>query len=192
MVKVLRSFVGGPLESYVEGFAEELRRRGYSRSSAEQHVCFVAHLDGWMRAAGVGVVDLREPVIERYLEQRRAAGYVEYRSVRALRPLLDHLESLGVLPPPQPAPLGPVDALLERYRGYLLSERHRADGAWVRGGGPALPGGSGVRRRSGPGGIDRRGGDRVRGGRLPAAGHRLGETDRVRAAFAADLSARHG
>lgn len=123
MVKVLRSFVGGPLESYVEGFAEELRRRGYSRSSAEQHVCFVAHLDRWMRAAGVGVVDLREPVIERYLEQRRAAGYVEYRSVRALRPVLDHLESLGVLPPPQPAPLGPVDALLERYRGYLLSER---------------------------------------------------------------------
>ena len=45
MVKVLRSWVRGPLEPYVGGFVEELRRRGYTRASAEQHVCFIAHLD---------------------------------------------------------------------------------------------------------------------------------------------------
>jgi len=38
MVKVLRSFVRGPLEPYVAGFADGLLRQGYSRSSAEQHV----------------------------------------------------------------------------------------------------------------------------------------------------------
>ena len=37
-------------------------------------------------------------MIERYLAQRRAAGYVEYRSVKALRPLLAFLAPLGVLP----------------------------------------------------------------------------------------------
>lgn len=47
MVKVLQSFVRGPLEPHVEGFAEQLLRQGYSRASAEQQVCFIAHLDRW-------------------------------------------------------------------------------------------------------------------------------------------------
>ena len=37
MVKVLRSFVRGPLEPYVAGFVEELFRQGYSRSGV---TCF--------------------------------------------------------------------------------------------------------------------------------------------------------
>lgn len=81
MVKVLRSIFGGPLERYAAGFAEELGRQGYSRNSAAQHVCFIAHLDRWMRAGGVEVEGLSGPVIERYLAQRRAAGYVERPAV---------------------------------------------------------------------------------------------------------------
>ena len=37
------------------GFAEELLRRGYTQSSAGQHVCFLAHLDRWMSAEGIGL-----------------------------------------------------------------------------------------------------------------------------------------
>lgn len=51
MVKVLLSLVRGPLEPYVVRFAEQLVR-GYTRFSAEQHVCFIAHLDRWMAAQG--------------------------------------------------------------------------------------------------------------------------------------------
>ena len=65
MVKVLRSFVRGPLEPHVIGFAEDLFRQGYTRSSAGQHVCFIAHLDRWMSAAGVGLGELSGPVIGR-------------------------------------------------------------------------------------------------------------------------------
>ena len=54
MVKVLSSFVRGPLEPYVTGFAEELLRQGYSRSSAGQHVCFIAHLDRRMQTGTSG------------------------------------------------------------------------------------------------------------------------------------------
>lgn len=123
MVKVLRSLFGGPLEPYAAGFAADLHQRGYTRSSAEQHVCFVAHLDRWMSAAGVGLSGLTGPVIERYLAERRAAGYVEYRSMKALRPLLDYLAPLGVLPVPEQGGLGPVEKLLADYRDYLLAER---------------------------------------------------------------------
>lgn len=123
MVKVLSSVVRGPLEPHVTGFAAQLLGLGYSRTSAAQHVCFIAHLDRWMAAQGVGVDGLSGPVIERYLGHRRAAGYRQYRSVKALRPLLDYLGPLGVLPVPQQVPAGPVEELLGRFRDYLLGER---------------------------------------------------------------------
>ena len=123
MVKVLRSVVRGPLERHIIGFAEDLLRQGYSDSAASQHMCFIAHLDRWMQAEGVGLDGLNGSVIERYLAQRRAAGYVEYRSMKALRPLLTYLAPLGVLPIPQEVPPDPVDELLGRYRAWLLVER---------------------------------------------------------------------
>jgi hypothetical protein len=76
-----------------------------------------------VHAEGVGLGGLSGSVIEQYLAQRRAAGYVEYRSERALRPLLDYLMPLGVLPVPAQVPLAPVEELLGRYRDYLLVER---------------------------------------------------------------------
>ncbi len=123
MVKVLRSIVRGPLEPHVTGFAEELLRQGYRRASAEQHVCFIAHLDRWMRAEGIGLDGLSGRVIERYLGKRRAAGYAEYRSLKALRPLLDYLAPLGVLPVPAGVPPAAVEELLGRWRDYLIHER---------------------------------------------------------------------
>lgn len=66
MVKVLRSCFRGPLEPYVSGFAALLHRHSYTRSSAGQHMCFVAHLDRWMSAAGIGLGELDRLAIERY------------------------------------------------------------------------------------------------------------------------------
>jgi hypothetical protein len=77
---------------------------------------------GWV-SVGVGLGELSGSVIERYLVARRAAGYVEYRSVKALRPLLDYLAPLGVLPVPQEVRLDAVEELLCRYRDYLFGER---------------------------------------------------------------------
>ena len=123
MVKVLRSIVGGPLEPHVVGFVEGLLRQGYTRSSAQQHVCFIAHLDRWMAGEGIGLDGLSEPVIDRYLAERCAAGYVEYRSPKALRPLLDYLTPLGVLPVPDEAAPSSVEVVLRRYFSYLVGER---------------------------------------------------------------------
>lgn len=123
MVKVMRSIVDGPLAPYVAGFAEELLELGYTQNSAEQHVCFIAHLDRWLLAEGLGVADLSDSMIERYLSERQAAGYVLHLSTKAMRPLLAFLGPLDVLPPAPPARPDPVEELLDRYRGYLLTER---------------------------------------------------------------------
>ncbi len=123
MVKVMRSIVRGPLVPFVGGFAAALLEQGYTRNSAEQHVCFVTHLDRWLLAKGLGVKDLNASTIEQYLFERRAAGFVEYRSDKAMRPLLDFLSPLGVLPPKPPIPRDPVEDLLVGYGEYLRAER---------------------------------------------------------------------
>lgn len=123
MVGVMRSIVVGPLAGYVAEFAEELLAQGYTRTSAEQHVCFVAHLDRWLLAGGLGLGDLSGSTIERYLHDRRTAGYAQYRSMRAVEPLRRFLAARGVLPTEPPAPADPVEDLLGGYRDYLLTER---------------------------------------------------------------------
>lgn len=123
MVKVMKSFVRGPLAPYVAGFAAELLEHGYTRSSAEQHVCFVAHLDRWLLAEGLGVHDLSVSTIERYLSERRAAGYVLYLSTKAMVPLLGFLTPRGVLPTEAPLQFDAVEEMVGRYRDYLFTER---------------------------------------------------------------------
>ena len=84
-------------------------------------MCFIAHLDRWLSATGVGLGGLSVQVIERYLAERRAAGYVQYCSAKALGPLLDCLAPAGVLPVAQEVPPGPVEELLGRYRDSCSS-----------------------------------------------------------------------
>ena len=123
MVKVMKSFVRGPLAPYVAGFAAELLEHGYTRSSAEQHVCFVAHLDRWLVAEGLGVHDLSAATIQRYLTERRAAGYVLYLSTKAMVPLLGFLTPRGMLPAEPLPQFDAVEEMVGRYRDYLFTER---------------------------------------------------------------------
>ncbi|MGH3773674.1 MAG: tyrosine-type recombinase/integrase [Pseudonocardiaceae bacterium] len=124
MVEVLGSWVVGPLESYVRGFAAELARRGYTVPSAAHQVGLVAHLSRWMAGGRLDVADLTPAVVERYVVVRRAAGYRSLRSEKALVPLLSYLRSLGVIGEVVPPPARtPGEVLLGRYRDYLVSER---------------------------------------------------------------------
>jgi site-specific recombinase XerD len=123
VVTVLRSRVGGPLREVLPAFADELARQGFTHTSAEQHVCFLAHLDRWMTASSLGVADLTPDVVDAFLTQRRAAGYALYASRRAVSPLLEFLAARGLLPVVEPPPSGPVERLLQEYGCYLRLER---------------------------------------------------------------------
>ncbi len=118
------STVRGPLAAYVAGFRDELLRLGYTPLTAAGHVRLMAHLSRWLAGQGLSASALTASTVEAYFAQRRAAGYVNERTPRALTPLLAYLRGLGVvaveLPP---APDGPVEVLLARYQDYLLVER---------------------------------------------------------------------
>ncbi|WP_407341766.1 hypothetical protein [Pengzhenrongella phosphoraccumulans] len=106
----------------MSGFADELAQLGCTCCSLDQHMCFIAHLDRWLATERLGVGDLSAATVDRYLCERRAAGCVNYRSIKAMRPLLSHLDPLGMVPAAEGAG-GQVPALLERHHTYLISER---------------------------------------------------------------------
>lgn len=119
-----RVCVSGPLAPFAPGFAAELSRQGYTPVSAAFQLQLLAHLSRWLAGEGLDSHGLSPAEVARFLEARRAAGYTNYRSAKAVRPMLEHLRRLGVVPLPAAAVAeGPVEMLLEQYLRYLTVER---------------------------------------------------------------------
>src|SRR6266851_5663509 len=94
-----RMQVSGPLAPYADGWRAELAARGFARHSVLAHAQLMAHLSGWMMAAGHDAGSLTGEV---------AGGY---------------LQGLGVVPQPAAVPPTPAEALLAEFCGYLGGER---------------------------------------------------------------------
>ena len=116
--------VSGPLEVFASGFAVELVRLGYRRVPIVFQLRLVAHVSRWLQREGLGAPELTSDVVERFLADRRAAGYPNYVTARAIAPLLGYLRGLGVAPPPAPrVAVGAVEVLLAGFAEYLAVER---------------------------------------------------------------------
>lgn len=116
--------ISGPLEGYSEGYASELGRLGYAPGSVRLQMKLLADLSDWLLSRGMVGADLRSSDLDRFLRDRRAAGHTRFASCRAVRPILDYLQRLEVVPPQtQDAVLGPVDVMLDRFWRYLTVER---------------------------------------------------------------------
>ncbi len=115
--------VCGPLEPFAQGFNTHLSRLGYTPISAAVQLQLMAHLSRWLAALRLDASGLTPTIVEKFFVARRSAGYTNYRSVKALSPLIGYLLGLGVTLPAPPAVLTPVEELLERYRSYLTRDR---------------------------------------------------------------------
>jgi site-specific recombinase XerD len=123
MVDVLGARVVGPLEVHAAGFAEQLARLGYTRWTRRQYMTLVAHLSRWLAGEGLDTGGLTAEVARRYVGARAAAGYRAFRSRRSLDLLLSYLRDVGAAPAEPLTVLTAADALVERFRAYLLAER---------------------------------------------------------------------
>jgi integrase/recombinase XerD len=121
--------VVGPLVPYVAGFRADLEAAGYRRNAVSNQLQLLAHVSRWLASEGLGAGDLTAERVEEFLAARRAAGYRLWCSLKGVAPLLAHLDRAGVLPMRAPAAAStPAEALLERYRVYLVEERGLAAG----------------------------------------------------------------
>jgi integrase/recombinase XerD len=114
--------VVGPLAPFQAGFAGELAESGYRRASAALQLRLMAQVSAWLVREGLDVGALSPAAVERFWAERRAAGYTDYVSPRALVPLLEYLRGLGLIPEAS-SRVTAVEGLLERYRAYLIAER---------------------------------------------------------------------
>ena len=116
--------VDGPLAGYADGFRAELDRLGYTPLTAAGHVRLMAQLDRWLAGRDLAASALTPAIVDAYFADRRAAGYVNERTSRALQPLVGYLRRLGVLSADGPvAGTTASERLLARYRDYLVRER---------------------------------------------------------------------
>ncbi len=116
--------ISGPLAGFAEGFGAELTQLGYAPASVRLQMKVVADLSDWLLNHGMVAADLRSSDLGRFLRDRRAAGYTRYASFKAVRPVLDYLERLEVMPPQtEDAVLSQVDVVLDRFWRYLTVER---------------------------------------------------------------------
>ena len=84
----------------------------------------MAHVSRWLAGEGLDAGGLTPDAAGRFLAVRRAAGYTALLSPKALVPLLGYLRQLDAAPQaPSPGPAVAADALLDRYRRYLVTER---------------------------------------------------------------------
>lgn len=124
MNQLFRAIVSGPLKPLTSDFARELLRQGYTKESALHQIHLVAHLSRWLTDEGLDVGDLCLEKTVQFLKVRRSLGYSELLSVQALKPFLNHLRNLKIIPDEIPTQSHePMELLLDRFRHYLETER---------------------------------------------------------------------
>ncbi|HTE53340.1 MAG TPA: site-specific integrase [Kofleriaceae bacterium] len=114
----------GPLKAHVGGFWRELLRLRYSPLSAGNLLRVAAHFSRWLEDRSLAAGDISDERAVAFMVRRRAEGYTQFLSPRALGPLVGYLRGIGITPPSAPTIIAsPVDQLLFDYAGYLARER---------------------------------------------------------------------
>jgi integrase/recombinase XerD len=115
--------VDGPLAPFAAGIEEVLLAEGYLEASARELMRFLADLSSWLGGRGLGVTDLRAPVLEEFSAAARPG---RRRSPRFLKLVMAHLSSLVVVAPGGGIRSGRADAeeqLLAAFDGWCVGQR---------------------------------------------------------------------
>jgi site-specific recombinase XerD len=81
----------------------------------------------WLERRSLALVDLHEPVVQRFLEERRSKGCRRKSDPPTLRHFLEHLrEKVAIASPAPMVDESPLATLHRQYENYLTTERGRS------------------------------------------------------------------
>ncbi len=113
----------GRMGPHIDGFGARLLELGYTPGTVRGLLKDVGQLGRWMASEDVEASQLTSASIDAFLSARRIGGHRRVPSVRSFATLLEYLTGEGVVAPAVVRPLTPVEALLARYRTWLVAER---------------------------------------------------------------------
>ncbi len=123
--------VEGPLWPHSAAIVDVLLAQGYSRNTIHSKLWLIARLSRWLAKQGLTLAELTPSALQGFERDRWKRG--GSRRKNSLVPILRYLRKAGLVPESiQPAPAGPVEELLKRYREYLVAERGVAKATLVK------------------------------------------------------------
>jgi integrase/recombinase XerD len=118
-----RSFTG-PLAIPIDAVGQQLSQQGYTSSTAQYTMRLLADLSRWLQQRALKAADCHEQLADDFLHDRYQRCRPHRSDRAALRRLLEHLRTHGVIPSPVVA-IDPhaFDCLVCDFQHYLLHQR---------------------------------------------------------------------
>lgn len=114
-------------DALLQDFEVELLQQGFKPSTVVRKKKLFADLNDWLQVHELSVGDLSFQLVDRFLFDRRSAGYARHKTHETLRPILNYLYRLKLTPPLEaPVSKDPASVILDRYRIFLTAERSLA------------------------------------------------------------------
>ena len=113
----------GPLGDYIDPYASRLVREGYRRPTAWRCLRLIADLSRWLDLRRLGVSDLDEALVARYLASRAGHRRPQKGDRPTLIRLLAVLRQADAVGPLVPAEPGASEQIFGGFAGYLARER---------------------------------------------------------------------
>ena len=126
-IKPIEAQVVCARDALLQDFEVELLQQGFKPSTVVRKKKLFADLNDWLQVHELSVSDLSFQLVDRFLFDRRSAGYARHKTHETLRPILNYLYRLKLTPPLKaPVSKDPASVILDRYRIFLTAERSLA------------------------------------------------------------------
>jgi len=124
---------GGPLTAVIVDLVAWLRAQGYARGTSQSVACTAARLGVWMGQARLGVRELDDGVLTRFVASELHGSSPHPSSARRIVTVRKFLVAAGLFAVAQVSPpvVTPVTESLERW-GRYVRDGHGAGPSWVR------------------------------------------------------------
>jgi site-specific recombinase XerD len=112
------------LGRYLDSFAAESGKLGYSCQTVQHQCHVIGHFSDWLERRHILVGDINAEIIEHHVRQHGRRRAARGGAAAALRRFLDHLRARGVAPQPTRLPRGSAcEALLDSFEKHLTVQR---------------------------------------------------------------------